>query len=121
MMQLCALYAARLTTVQLPDEAPDCNPIEYLWKQGTKLATHRTYFPGFTLLQAAVEKALLHCAQTPQEMMPLMTRYCDALGTLASSWHMKLFLKSCRIYTLLDHICYLVGRYDSCAGDAMAR
>jgi hypothetical protein len=31
-----------------------------------------------------VEKALLHFAQTPQEMMTLMTRYCDSLGALAA-------------------------------------
>ena len=77
-------HAARLTTVQLPAYSPDFNPIEYLWKKVKKLATHLKYFPEFTLLQAAVDKALLHFAQTPQEIMPLMTRYCDSLGALAA-------------------------------------
>jgi hypothetical protein len=27
---------------------------------------------------------LLHLAQTPQEIMLLMTRYCDSLGALAA-------------------------------------
>jgi len=36
---------------------------------------------------------LLHLAQTPQEIMTLMTRYCDSLGALAASWHTELFLK----------------------------
>jgi transposase len=77
-------HAARLTKVQLLAYSPDFNPIEYLWKKVKKLATHLKYFPEFTLLQAAVDKALLHFAQTPQEIMPLMTRYCDSLGTLAA-------------------------------------
>ena len=42
------------------------------------------YHPHFTLLQAEVDKALLHFAQTPHEIMSLMTRYCDSLGALAA-------------------------------------
>jgi hypothetical protein len=70
--------------VQLPAYSPDFNPIEYLWKKVKKLATHLKYFPEFTLLQAEVDKALLHFAQTPQEIMTLMMRYCDSLGALAA-------------------------------------
>jgi hypothetical protein len=84
MRQFFETYAARLTKVQLPAYAPAFNPMEYRWKQVTKLATHLKYCPEFTLLQGAVEKALLHFAQTPQEMMTLMTRYCDSLGALAA-------------------------------------
>ena len=84
MQQFVGAYAARMTPVQLPAYSPDFNPIEYLWKKVKKLATHLKYFPEFTLLQTAVEKTLLHFAQTPQEIMTLMTRYCDSLGALAA-------------------------------------
>ena len=84
MGQFFETHAARLTTVQLPAYSPDFNPIEYLWKKVKKLATLLKYFPEFTLLQAAVATALLHLAQTPQEIMLLMTRYCDSLGALAA-------------------------------------
>ena len=93
MTQFFEAHAKRLTKVQLPAYSPDFNPIEYLWKKVKKLATHLKYFPEFTLLQAEVDKALLHLAQTPQEIMTLMTRYCDSLGALAASWHTELFLK----------------------------
>jgi transposase len=82
--QFFAAHVDRLTPVQLPAYSPDCNPIEYLWKKVKKLATHLKYFPEFTLAQAEVDKALLHFAQTPQEIMTLMTRYCDLLGALAA-------------------------------------
>jgi len=84
MGQFFAAHAHRLTIVQLPAYSPDFNPIEYLWKKVKKLATHLKYFPEFTLLQAEVDKALLHFAQTPQEIMPLMTHYCDSLGAMAA-------------------------------------
>jgi transposase len=84
MAQFFTAHAARVTQVQLPAYSPDFNPIEYLWKKVKKLATHLKYFPEFTLLQAEVDKTLLHFAQTPQEIMTLMTRYCDSLGALAA-------------------------------------
>jgi transposase len=79
-----AAHGTRVTRVQLPAYAPDFNPIEYLWKKVKKMATHLKHFPDFTLLQAEVDKALLHFAQTPHELMALGTRYCDSLGTLAA-------------------------------------
>ena len=79
-----AAHVTRLTKGQLPAYAPDFNPIEYLWKKVKKMATHLKHFPEFTLLQAEVDKALLHFAQTPHEIMALMTRYCDSLGALAA-------------------------------------
>jgi transposase len=84
MAQFFATHAARLTTVQLPTYSPDFNPIEYLWKKVKKLATHLKYFPEFTLLQAAVDKALLHFAQTPRAITALMARYCESLGAMAA-------------------------------------
>ena len=79
-----AAHGTRVTKVQLPAYSPDFNPIEYLWKKVKKMATHLKHFPEFTLLQAEVDKALLHFAQTPHEIMALVTRYCDSLGTLAA-------------------------------------
>jgi transposase len=84
MEEFFAAHATRLTKVQLPAYSPDFNPIEYLWKKVKKMATHLKHFPEFTRLQAEVDKALRHFAQTPHEVMALMTRYCDSLGALAA-------------------------------------
>jgi transposase len=84
MEEFFAAHGTRLTKVQLPTYSPDFNPIEYLWKKVKKMATPLKHFPEFTRLQAEVDKALLHFAQTPHEIMALMTRYCDSLGALAA-------------------------------------
>jgi transposase len=84
MEEFFAAHVTRLTKVQLPAYSPDFNPIEYLWKKVKKRATHLKHFPDFALLQAEVDKALLHFTQTPHEIMTLMTRYCDSLGALAA-------------------------------------
>ena len=84
MEEFFAAHVTRLTKVQLPAYSPDFNPIAYLWKKGKKMATPLKHFPDFSLLQAEVDKALLHFAQTPHAIMALMTRYCDSLGALAA-------------------------------------
>ena len=84
MEEFFAAHSKRLTKVQLPAYSPDCNPMEYLWKKVKKMATHLKHFPDFSLLQAEVDKALLHFAQMPHEIMALMTRYCESLGALAA-------------------------------------
>ena len=71
MEEFFAAHITRLTKVQLPAYSPDFNPIEYLWKKGKKMATHLKHCPEFTLLQAEVDKALLHFAHTPHEIMTL--------------------------------------------------
>ena len=48
------------------------------------MAPHLKHFPDFTLLQAEVDKTLLHFAQTPHEIMTLRARDCDSLGALAA-------------------------------------
>ncbi len=73
-------HAERLTIEQLPAYSPDFNPIEHLWKKVKKEATHLKHFPEFTDLQYEVDRALLHCAQTPREITVLMARYCEKLG-----------------------------------------
>jgi transposase len=77
-------HAERLTIEQLPAYSPDFNPIEHLWKKVKKEATHLKYFPEFTQLQEEVDRALLHFAQTPQEITVLMARYCESLGAMAA-------------------------------------
>ena len=77
-------HAARLTMEQLPSYSPDFNPIEQLWKKVKKEATHLKYFPDFAQLQAEVDRALLHFAQTPSEITVLMARYCETLGAKAA-------------------------------------
>ena len=77
-------HAARLTVEQLPSYSPDFNPIEHLWKKVKKEATHLKYFPNFAQLQAEVDRALLHFAQTPREITVLMARYCETLGAKAA-------------------------------------
>ena len=49
--------AGRLFVHRLPSYSPDLNPIEKLWKQTKKDATHLKYFPLFDDLRAAVLKA----------------------------------------------------------------
>jgi transposase len=84
MQQFFAAHADRLTIEQLPAYSPDFNPIEHLWKKVKKEATHLKYFPEFSDLQAEVDRALLHFAQTPREITVLMARYCESLGAMAA-------------------------------------
>jgi transposase len=84
MKAFCKAHAARLTVAQLPSYSPDFNPIEHLWKKVKKEATHLKYFPDFSHLQAEVDRALLHFAQTPSEITILMARYCETLGAKAA-------------------------------------
>ena len=79
-----AIEQAGARLLYLPPYSPDFNPIEYLWKNVKKLATHLKYFPEFTLLQMAVDKALRHFTQTPQAITALMARYCESLGAIAA-------------------------------------
>src|SRR5215813_243096 len=80
MQQFFATHADRLTIEQLPAYSPDFNPIEHLWKKVKKEATHLKHFPEFTDLQQEVDRALLHFAQTTNEITVLMARYCEKLG-----------------------------------------
>ena len=84
MQQFFIAQAGRLTIEPLPAYSPDFNPIEHLWKKIKKEATHLKHFPEFTDLQAEVDKALLHFAQTPNEITVLMARYCETLGKRAA-------------------------------------
>lgn len=53
--QFCATLAkGRLEKVALPKFSPDFNPIEKLWKNTKRDATHLKYFPSFDRLRASV-------------------------------------------------------------------
>ena len=78
-----AAHRDRLTKYQLPSYSPDFNPIEYLWKNVRKMATHLKYFAVFATLIEKVDDALVHFSQTPQSITSLMGLYCGSLGALA--------------------------------------
>jgi transposase len=76
-----ARHRDRLTVYQLPSYSPDYNPIEYLWKNTKKRATHNKYFPTFESMTLSVDKALAYYANHPEEVKPLMGVYCHAMTT----------------------------------------
>jgi transposase len=81
--QFVAKNAERLTVYKLPSYSPEFNPIEYLWRNIKKYATHLRYFPTFEDLQKKVDEKLLYFAQTPERIKNLMGKYCKTLGTEA--------------------------------------
>jgi transposase len=76
-----AKHADRLTVGQLPTYSPMFNPIEYLWRNVKKKATHLRYFPTFEHLTQKVNEKLSYFAQLPSAISALMGRYCRSLGT----------------------------------------
>ncbi|CAA9394176.1 MAG: hypothetical protein AVDCRST_MAG93-9881 [uncultured Chloroflexia bacterium] len=78
-----ARHAERLVVVQLPSYSPDYNPIEHLWRNIKRQKTHNRYFPDFSTLTTAVESALRHFQQHPQEVKLLMGTYLDEVVTVA--------------------------------------
>lgn len=75
-----AQHADRLTVYQLPAYSPDFNPIEYLWRNIKKQATHLRYFKTFADLSEKVEEKLRLFADLPDSILALMGKYCDSLG-----------------------------------------
>ena len=83
MQDFFAAHADRLTRYQLPSYSPDFNPIEYLWRNVKKDATHLKYFADFADLKQKVDKTMQQLATLPEEILGLMGRYCESLGTAA--------------------------------------
>ena len=80
MVEFFAQYPDRLTVQQLPAYSPDFNPIEYLWRNIKKQATHMRYFPTFADLTRKVDDKLRYFAHTPKRILNLMGKYCRSLG-----------------------------------------
>jgi len=79
MKEFFAQHADRLTVYQLPSYSPDYNPIEFLWKNTKRRATHNRYFPEFEALMVSVEEALAYFAQHPEEVKNLMGLYVESM------------------------------------------
>lgn len=75
-----AAHADRITVCQLPSYSPDYNPIEYLWRNIKKDATHNKYFEAFEQLIDAVDKTLAAFAEHAEAVLNLFGRYCNELG-----------------------------------------
>jgi len=73
-------HSARLSVYQLPRYSPDFNPIEFLWRNLKKQATHLRYFPKFADLTTKVDAKLKFFAALPASIKGLMWRYCETLG-----------------------------------------
>ena len=78
-----AAQADRVTMFQLPSYSPDFNPIEHLWRNVKKDATHLKYFPTFEALTEKVDNTLQKLAKLPSHILALMGRYCQSLGATA--------------------------------------
>jgi transposase len=80
MRDFFAQHTDRLTVEQLPKFSPMFNPIEYLWRNVKKQATHLRYFPTFEDLTKKVDEKLRYFADLPGSILALMGRYCESLG-----------------------------------------
>lgn len=80
MREFFAKHSDRITVFQLPRYSPQFNPIEYLWRNVKKEATHLRYFPTFEDLTKKVDEKLHYFAQTPKRITNLMGKYCETLG-----------------------------------------
>lgn len=83
MQAFFAAHDARLTVYQLPSYSPDFNPIEFLWRNLKKQATHLRYFPTFANLIDKVEEKLSQATKLPTAILALMGLYCHSLGAEA--------------------------------------
>lgn len=80
MKEFFARHSDRLAIYQLPRYSPEFNPIEYLWRNLKKLATHLRYFPTFEDLVTKVDDKLQYVAGMPEMIRGLVGKYCISLG-----------------------------------------
>jgi transposase len=85
MKEFFAKHSDRLTVYQLPRYSPEFNPIEYLWRNLKKLATHLRYFPKFEDLVAKVDDKLQYVAGLPEMICGLIGKYCKSLEEQAAA------------------------------------
>lgn len=74
-------HQERLTVYQLPPYSPEFNPIEYLWRNLKKQATHLRHFKTFADLVEKVDQKLLEMAHLPGKVLAVTGKYCESLGT----------------------------------------
>jgi len=72
----------RLFTHRLPSYSPDYNPIEKLWKNTKKDATHCKYFPTFEDLRSSVIKAFEKYMQDALKVICVMKKMREEAGIL---------------------------------------
>ncbi len=84
MQTFFAAHAARLTVFQLPSYSPDYNPIEFLWRNIKRWATHNQYFPEFTDLTVRVDTALAEMAAQPEAIRALHGPYVKSMEVPAA-------------------------------------
>ncbi len=75
----------RLSAYQLPAYSPDFNPIEYLWRNVKKEATHNKYFETFENLVQAVDQALAAFAERADAVLGLFGCYSREPSLAAAS------------------------------------
>ena len=80
MQEFFASHTERITPYALPRYSPDFNPIEYLWRNVKKKATHLRYFETFADLTDKVDEKLAYFANFPRSILGLMGKYLPSLG-----------------------------------------
>jgi transposase len=72
--------AGRLFAYKLPPYSPDFNPIEKLWRNSKKQATHCKYFPTFEDLRVAVVKAFRKYLEDASKVLCVMKKLRTEAG-----------------------------------------
>ena len=75
-----ATQAARLTVYPLPAFSPDFNPIEKLWRNTKKAATHLKYFKTFEQLRASVQQAFQQYLEDATQVIRVMKKLRTTAG-----------------------------------------
>ena len=70
----------KLFVYRLPSYSPDYNPIEKLWKNTKRDATHCKYFPTFEDLRSSVIKAFQKYMQDAAKVLCVMTKLRENAG-----------------------------------------
>lgn len=79
--QFCAtVEKGRLEKVALPKFSPDCNPIEKLWKNTKRDATHLKYFQAFEHLRASVLGAFRQYLEEATQVICVMKKLRTQAG-----------------------------------------
>ena len=72
----------RLFSYRLPSYSPDYNPIEKLWKNTKRDATHCKYFPTFDALRSSVVNAFKQYMEDAQKVICVMAKLRTDAGVI---------------------------------------